>query len=445
MIRVTKSNPAGSTLNPAEDDASARDNSLKTHELKCSALSIQTTKLPYYNHNCNIIPLNCNDGLTTTGNNLPLSDNTAHDTTLNDSDKVDVHELSSRLEALYLQYAPDFLDDDFLEEDSDLAKSDLALKPELHNSNNTTPSQKHRSQEEAIVRCMHEQGLLDGGRAVYVEFGSGKGNLSLAIGSSEYTNVADSRFICIEKSAYKHKAENNARMEAYRARIDLCDVDLPKLLVHADSSVFKNASVSNQNDTMTQEDVDNATVTCRGSSRSRSWGVVGTGKHVCGGATDLSLVALKNLLDASAASDYEQTKLPLDIIGDSTTNNYSIKGVSLALCCHGLCSWNCCTAKSWLQATGNITTSEFEYLRKWSGFFVVDKQQAESEKLHGTDDTKDLLSSFSSRARLGRMCKRLIDFGRMHYIRTQLHLQSRLVRFIDSSVTPENVLLIAYQ
>ena len=52
--------------------------------------------------------------------------------------------------------------------------------------------------------------------------------------------------------------------------------------------------------------------------------------------------------------------------------------------------------------------------------------------------------SFDSRAKLGKMCKRLIDFGRMHYIRTELKMKARLVKFIDEAITPENVLMLAY-
>ena len=85
---------------------------------------------------------------------------------------------------------------------------------------------------------------------------------------------------------------------------------------------------------------------------------------------------------------------------------------------------------------------------------MVDKLQADVEKVNkrgeekectDDEDDTDLLSSYASRAKLGRMCKRLIDFGRMHYIRTHLHMEARLVRFIDAAITPENVLLMAYQ
>eukprot|EP01043_Picozoa_sp_COSAG02_P005992 COSAG02_NODE_166_length_31947_cov_34.168617_25_plen_61_part_00 len=46
----------------------------------------------------------------------------------------------------------------------------------------------------------------------------------------------------------------------------------------------------------------------------------------------------------------------------------------------------------------------------------------------------------------GRQCKRLIDAGRLHYVRRELpHLAAgaSLVTYCDEEITPENCLLIA--
>ena len=72
-------------------------------------------------------------------------------------------------------------------------------------------------------------------------------------------------------------------------------------------------------------------------------------------------------------------------------------------------------------------------------------EAAEKDFLENNEEQRSRwFGTFASRARLGKMCKRVIDFGRMHYIRNELHMRARLVRFIDDSVTPENVLLLAY-
>lgn len=479
-----------------------------THAQKCSSFSLKTTQLPYYHHHCNMLPGPTSSLLST------------------DSESVDEHELATRVEALYLKYAPEFLDSSFLEKDSDDALSSL-IDHEIASSGNPifskpspsstpitpTPSLKHRFQEEAIVECMEKHGLLNGIPGMFVEFGAGKGRLSKAIGSSEAANVAESCFICIEKSPYKHKAENNEHMRAYRARIDLSDVNLLKLIEYTEvAKVFrpKTKATTHQQQNVPLHDTDpgpdtelaHSINTTSGIQYSISvhqanrhpLGVVGIGKHVCGGATDLSLMALSNYLrdsrdesqgvcgmsfdtttkdiavnmsmhsirnDLPSSSSSSSSVSPISSDSLLATGPQSpfrkIKGVALALCCHGLCSWDCYVGREWLQLNGCITEAEFALIRKWSGLFVVDSGQLavdieEAKKdvnnNHESEGTvkrsTQYFDCFSSRAKLGKMCKRLIDFGRMHFVRTHLKMRTRLVKYIDEAITPENVLLLAH-
>ena len=48
------------------------------------------------------------------------------------------------------------------------------------------------------------------------------------------------------------------------------------------------------------------------------------------------------------------------------------------------------------------------------------------------------------RAEIGRRCKRIIDLGRIFFLRESLGMQCELVRYASSAVTPENVLLLAW-
>lgn len=52
--------------------------------------------------------------------------------------------------------------------------------------------------------------------------------------------------------------------------------------------------------------------------------------------------------------------------------------------------------------------------------------------------------SASEKERVGRCCKRLIDMGRVWFVRKVLGLQARLVCYAPESITPENVLLLAH-
>lgn len=54
----------------------------------------------------------------------------------------------------------------------------------------------------------------------------------------------------------------------------------------------------------------------------------------------------------------------------------------------------------------------------------------------------DLQLSPSQREEIGRKCKRLIDIGRVHYLRN-CGLQSQLKTYIEEKLTPENVIIVA--
>jgi tRNA:m4X modification enzyme len=53
--------------------------------------------------------------------------------------------------------------------------------------------------------------------------------------------------------------------------------------------------------------------------------------------------------------------------------------------------------------------------------------------------------SYAERVDLGRKCKRLMDYGRVEYIRRELKMNATLVHYTEEDVTPENVLLIAWR
>jgi tRNA:m4X modification enzyme len=54
----------------------------------------------------------------------------------------------------------------------------------------------------------------------------------------------------------------------------------------------------------------------------------------------------------------------------------------------------------------------------------------------------DLQLSPSQREEIGRKCKRLIDIGRVHYLK-DFGLQSQLKTYIEGKLTPENVVIVA--
>ena len=52
--------------------------------------------------------------------------------------------------------------------------------------------------------------------------------------------------------------------------------------------------------------------------------------------------------------------------------------------------------------------------------------------------------SVDDKARIGRMVKRIFDYGRVLYLRS-LGLQAEMVHYCDAAVSPENCLIIAWK
>ncbi|XP_069088268.1 tRNA:m(4)X modification enzyme TRM13 homolog isoform X3 [Pleurodeles waltl] len=201
--------------------------------------------------------------------------------------------------------------------------------------------------------------------------------------------------------------------------------------------------------------------------------VVGIGKHLCGAATDL---ALRCLLERCATVDEEPSKrLKRDVIepaansstsGDASGHDGSvpIAGIVIALCCHHRCDWKHYVGKSFFQALG-LSEEDFSFFQRLSSWATcgIRKKPDDSSTSHAVSselennadhhDLEDQLQNFSSdslqrlltveeRENIGRLCKLLIDRGRIHYLQ-QKGYRADLQYYTDTAVSLENVLLTA--
>eukprot|EP00658_Telonema_sp_P-2_P079037 TRINITY_DN7557_c0_g1_i2.p1 TRINITY_DN7557_c0_g1~~TRINITY_DN7557_c0_g1_i2.p1 ORF type:complete len:448 (+),score=93.05 TRINITY_DN7557_c0_g1_i2:232-1575(+) len=117
--------------------------------------------------------------------------------------------------------------------------------------------------------------------------------------------------------------------------------------------------------------------------------VVGVGKHLCGQATDY---ALRSLIDLNQSS-------------------LRVAGAAIALCCHHRCGWHSYTGKGWLTSVG-FSRADFEYLRCMSSWAVCgERPQQETEgATQGSEGA-------SRRVELGLQVKRVLDMGRVQYLK----------------------------
>ena len=163
---------------------------------------------------------------------------------------------------------------------------------------------------------------------------------------------------------------------------------------------------------------------------------VGVAKHLCGLATDLTL---RSFLTTGAGAP-------------------GVHGAAIATCCHHRCSWDDYVARNFFEARG-FDRHEFELLMHWTGW-VSSFSALERSKHAGKGASKGCgaqvlppqpstlrskhLRTTADQAVLGRQCKRLVDLGRMQFLR-ELGFRTELVHYCPEEVSLENALIIAWR
>jgi tRNA:m4X modification enzyme len=136
--------------------------------------------------------------------------------------------------------------------------------------------------------------------------------------------------------------------------------------------------------------------------------IINYSKHLCGRATDLTLTCLK---------EYQ-------------ANGGFIEGIYIALCCHQLCCFEDYVNKPLVQQWG-LTSSEFDQMCKLTSWAVNGKRSHMDE------------ATFEKRREIGLKCKKLIDYGRMKFMKEELKMSHvDRVYYVASEVSLENVLLM---
>lgn len=141
------------------------------------------------------------------------------------------------------------------------------------------------------------RGLLDS-ENVYLEFGCGRGMLSLALAD---ILTPSSHIVLVDRASVRRKADKNLSRNSgctySRIRSDIADIALTKV------------------------------------PQLKERPVIAVSKHLCGGATDLALRSIE-VSDRSA----------------STPPPVAITGVAIATCCHHRCTWDQYVAQEWFKS-----------------------------------------------------------------------------------------------
>ncbi|CAK9145262.1 unnamed protein product [Ilex paraguariensis] len=273
-----------------------------------------------------------------------------------------------------------------------------------------------------------------------VEFGAGRGYLTQMLADCYKIK----KVLLVERKSYKLKADRSLRQkESFileRLRIDIEDLNLNA--VESLQGVPYLAVGKHLCGPATVEDLNlNAVESLQGVP------YLAVGKHLCGPATDMTL----------RCCIQEQCN---QVNAAHCKANCSIKGLAIATCCHHLCQWKHYINKRYLSNLG-ITMEDFHAIT-WFTSWAVDAdhgsdlsdvdcrshiQITEMEECSwdsGSCGVEEIIMNMRAveRAVLGFMCKDIIDVGRLMWVRKQ-GLETQLVKYVQSNISPENHLLIA--
>lgn len=428
---------------------------------------------------CTAVPISCSGTTRERAKELALRVLDAYDRLFLDGSNHDTKTLTSKLAPERIKYLKSLTFDQLIEgiPTHDLSQSefDAGLQLSISSQKIKSGGQKHLRQIGSIVGHLRGMDLLpplplkqqqqgakeeDNKRNdnqqqqvdTILEMGAGRGMTGLVAAGVLAASSGSAKLILVERSGTRGKAETTIRraidgrsghdnnvddrtymhlagLNMVRIKCDLAHVHLP-----------------------TAMDIDN-----KGSSERSAKNVAVVAKHLCGAGTDLALKSLQPI-------------------------SHRIAGCVMATCCHGVCNWNDYVGRDYLRGVFNHTDgsfgkNEFDTLKYWGGMgsaptvpedmssYIQKQQQGEKQEeeednhdnnlVYQVSRTEDRLSSVvrdlglacGSKA-LGRACQRLIDYGRVEYMKNVLFKDAdvdgtRMQHYINPDVTPQNVLLMS--
>ncbi|ALC46810.1 CG18048, partial [Drosophila busckii] len=271
-----------------------------------------------------------------------------------------------------------------------LDKRHSSLKEAIEEEDLGMETRRHLVQTSALLGILQEdQQLID--NTSFIEFGAGKGQLAFFLATAlESQKLSNSQLLLIDRLSLRHKKDNKLTNKelVQRIRADIADLkmsQLPEL-----QRTKRNVAIS---------------------------------KHLCGAATDLTLRCALN--DAACSADY----------------------ILIALCCHHRCSWRSYVGKAFLQAA-DISVREFVIITKMVSWAVSgtglsrERRKAMAEETQPPQESITQRLSLEEREDIGYQCKRMLDYGRVEFLRTN-GFEASLKFYVPRNITLENVILLA--
>jgi tRNA:m4X modification enzyme len=244
---------------------------------------------------------------------------------------------------------------------------------------------KHAHQQASLLGHMQRLDMLDDPTSCYIEFGAGRGELSnyLKIAIDDHGAAT---FVLVDRTPSRNKFDNAILgLEQIKSLVKRHTMDI-KDLVLADVPELRRDVTATQREPPLKKDIVEAADENEAPKEPEyvdKKPVVAMSKHLCGGATDLTLKCLANYQQRyvpstlfwmfSFGSPKNVFVIPLSISLHSEREKSSlpspVKGILIALCCHQLCHHYMYPNQEFLKEI-DISPEEFVYLTRMSSWAV---------------------------------------------------------------------------
>ncbi|KAL7750162.1 tRNA:m4X modification enzyme [Sorochytrium milnesiophthora] len=341
-----------------------------------------------------------------------------------------VHGLIDKVRRLYQQFIAEHGDIETLQLTHSVTGDKLQQK---------TNGGKHVLQQSSLIGHLDAVGGLHRGLS-FVEFGAGKGELGMYVQQAVAALPSDQQhstaFYVVDRQNFRMKYDRFIQHATDRIVFERLPLDIKDLRLSLVPSMLPSASGELLRP------------------------VVGFSKHLCGGGTDVTLHCLQHYEQDATERLADRAQTP-------------VKAILIALCCHQRCSRDTYVNLPWLREAGLDETS-FEHIKQMTGWAINglrphmrsttpgdvnvppadddDDDDAEDDE-HGAVDAEESEPatthysglSHMEREELGRQAKRVLDYGRVLWLRQHMHFKTvKLIHYVTQDVSLENCALIAY-
>lgn len=290
-----------------------------------------------------------------------------------------------------------------------------------------------------------------------LEMGAGRGMTGLVAAGVLSASKEGAKLIMVERAGTRGKADTTIRraIEAKKKRDDSNGIEEHSPADNKEYLDLTRVQMSRIKCDLAHVHLPTALKsTNEGETQSSRQNIVVVAKHLCGAGTDLALKSLQPI-------------------------SHRVAGCVFATCCHGVCNWDDYVGRDYLlNLFANVGEREFNLMKKWgagsavestssstraAGSDVADDKEDEEENHNTYDaeqDTIDYPEKLSSvvgdlglacgTRGVGRACQRLIDYGRVEFMKHILFKDgsgssgervTTMKHYVDPDVTPQNALL----